>query len=149
MDYITKNMNHHHKANLDVGPMILLPHHHHHVNNTIIDRKRQIIVKLLLDVPIFVGTLHHHNVIMRMIMAHMISWKVLAHIGDHQGLVVIAMTNKQMRAMLLMVTTIMTTKHKVVLALHNKSANKLMMNKLLKVATIMTMKTMSATPSSP
>ena len=69
--------------------------------------KKQIIIKLLLDIPIFVDTLHHHNVTMRMTMDHMISWKVLAHIEDLQGNIVIAATNKLMRAMLLKVTTTM------------------------------------------
>ena len=134
MDYTAKNMNHHLMANLDVGRMILLPHHHHHVNNTIIGVKKQIIVKLLLDAPIFVATLHHHNVIMKMTMAHMTSWKVLAHIEDPLGHVVIAMNNKLMRVMLLKVTTTMTIKNKNALTIINKH---------VKVATIMTKKIMS------
>ena len=110
--------------------MILLPHHHHHVNNTITDVKKQINVKLLLDVPMFVDTLHNHNVTMRMTTKNMISWKVLAHIDDLQGNVVRAMINKLMRAMLLKVNTTMTIKHKSALAI---------INMLLKVTTTMTL----------
>ena len=134
MDYTAKNMNHHLMSNLDVGRMILLPHHHHHDINTIITVMTQIIIKLLLDVPIFVDTLLNHNVTMRMTMEHMISWKVLALIEDPRGNVVIAATNKLMRAMLLKVTTTMTINNKSALAV---------INMFLKVATIMTMKTMS------
>lgn len=144
MNSIAKKMRLHHKANHGVGPTIHPPHLHHLDNNTVIDVKKQTIIKLLIDVPISVDTLHHHNVTMRMTMVLMTSWKVLALIGDPQGNVVIAMSNKLMRAMLLKVATTMTTKLKVVPALYIKSANKLMMSKLLKVATIMTMKTMSA-----
>ena len=95
MDYTAKNMSHHLMANLDVGRMILLPHHHHPVNNIINDVKKQIIIKLLLDALIFVDTLHHQYVIMRMTMVLMTSWKVLAHIGDIQVHVVVAMSNTQ------------------------------------------------------
>ena len=168
MDYTAKNMNHHLMSNLDVGRMILLPHHHHHDINTIITVMTQIIIKLLLDVPIFVDTLLNHNVTMRMTMEHMISWKVLALIEDPRGNVVIAATNKLMRAMLLKVTTTMTINNKSALAIitmllkvtttmtiNNKSALAIinmflkvtttmtLMNKGVKVATIMTMKTMS------
>ena len=101
-------------------------------------------MKLFIDVPISVDTLHHHNVTMSVTMVLMTSWKVLAHIGDLQGNIIIAMSNKLMRAMLLKAATTMTTKLKVIPALYIKSANKLMMSKLLKVATIMIMKTMSA-----
>ena len=155
MDYTAKNMNHHLMSNLDVGRMILLPHHHHHDINTIITVMTQIIIKLLLDVLIFVDTLLNHNVTMRMTMEHMISWKVLALIEDPRGNVVIAATNKLMRAMLLKVTTTMTINNKSALAIitmllkvtttmtiNNKSALAII-NMFLKVATIMTMKTMS------
>ena len=147
MDYTAKNMNHHLIANLDVGRMILLPHHHHHVNNTIIVVKKQINVKRLLDVPIFVDTLHHHNVIMRMTTVLMTSWKVLAHIEDHQGHVVIAMRNKLMRAMLLTVTTTMTIMNKNTLTIINKDVKvaTIMTKKIMSVLTINAMKTMSVT----
>ena len=122
MNSIAKKMRLHLKANHGVGPTIHPLHLHHLDNNTVIAVKKQTIIKLLIDVPISVDTLHHHNVTMRMTMVLMTSWKVLALIGDLQGNVVIAMSNKLMREMLLKVATRMTTKLKVVPTLYIKSA---------------------------
>jgi hypothetical protein len=160
MDYIAKNMNHHLMANIDVGRMTLLPHHHHHDINTFITVMTQIIIKLLLDALIFVDTLLNHNVTMRMTMEHMISWKVLALIEDPRGNAIITMllkvtttmtiNNKSALAiitMLLKVTTTMKINNKSALAIINMflkvTTTMTLMNKGVKVATIMTMKTMS------
>ena len=73
MSYTNKKMLHY-NVNNDVRSNIHHPHHHHLDNNNIL--------KFLLDMMIFVDTLNRNTVTTRTTMVLMISWKVLAPIGD-------------------------------------------------------------------